>query len=98
MLAAMSANAMAASAGSGLFRDHVLKGSPAQDRKNEVVEREKREGGKPLAEPDRTPVAGREHESVQHAVLPLGDEGAPEAEERREEDRDPQEAARREPG
>src|SRR5437763_15611598 len=43
MLAAMSANAAAASAGNRLFRDHVLKGSPAQDRKNEVVQGEKSE-------------------------------------------------------
>src|SRR6266550_7564645 len=43
MLAAMSAKAPAASAGSRLFGDDVLKGRPAKDRKNEVVQGEKRE-------------------------------------------------------
>src|SRR5438045_2442233 len=43
MLAAMSANAVAASAGSRLFGDDVLKRSPAKDRKNDVVEGKERE-------------------------------------------------------
>src|SRR5438067_8003765 len=182
MLAAMSAKALAASAGSRLFGDDVLKRSPAKDRKNGVVQGEKREvaaraggdaradaadhdrdrereeqqrqdqlaraardrhrrdeapdeadpyvgerdagdgrGAEPgeeeregrerdrlrgdeerkrresLAEPDRASVARREDEPVEHAVLPLGDEGPPEAEERREQDRHPQEPVRREP-
>ena len=33
-----STPAAAASAGSGLFRNHVFKGSPANDRKDDVVE------------------------------------------------------------
>src|SRR2546423_1860683 len=42
-LAAMSAKALAASAGRRLFGDDVLKRRPAKDRKNGVVQGEKRE-------------------------------------------------------
>src|SRR4051794_17489992 len=43
MLAVMSAKALTASAGSRLFGDDVFKRSPAKDRKNGVVQSEKRE-------------------------------------------------------
>src|SRR2546423_2395086 len=55
MLAAMRAKAAVASAGSRLFGDDVLKGSPAKDRKNEVVQGEKSEvstGARRDARPD----------------------------------------------
>ena len=47
-----------------------------------------------LREPDRAAVARGEHEPVEHALLPLGDEGAAEAEQRGEDDRDPEQPAR----
>ena len=50
-----------------------------------------------LREPDRAAVARREHEAVEHALLALGHERPAEPEQRGEDDRDPEEAARREP-
>src|SRR5205814_7521296 len=51
-----------------------------------------------LRKPDRAPVARREHERVEQALLALRDERASETEQRGEEDRDPEEAELREPG
>ena len=45
-----------------------------------------------FAEPDRAAVARREQEPVDQPLLPLGDERARQAEERREDDRDPEQA------
>ena len=53
----------------------------------------KHRGG--LAEPDRAAVAGREHEPVERAVLALGRPGAREAEQRREDERHPEQPVRR---
>ena len=50
-----------------------------------------------LGEPDRAAVARREHEPVEHPLLALRHERAAEPEQRREEDRDPEQAARLEP-
>ena len=55
---------------------------------------EERERRKRLAEPDRAPVARREHETVEHAVLVLGNPGAREPEQRGEDDRHPEQAVR----
>ena len=54
-------------------------------------ERERREH---LADPDRAPVGRREHEPVQHALFPLGDERAAETEQRSEDDRHPEQSER----
>src|SRR3990170_1170374 len=48
-----------------------------------------------LPEPDRASVARSEHETVEHAVLLLGHPGASEAEQRGEDDRDPEKPVRR---
>ena len=55
----------------------------------------KREHGERLAEPDRTAVARREHERVEHPLLAFGHERARQAEERGEDQRDPEQAAAR---
>src|SRR4051812_23135482 len=48
-----------------------------------------------LREPDRTSVARREHEAVEHVLFAFWNERAPEAQKRGEHDRDPEKAARR---
>src|SRR6266851_4467589 len=58
---------------------------------------EERKGRDRLREPDGATVAGREHEAVEHALLPLRHERAAEAEQRREDDRHPEQSTRREP-
>ena len=50
-----------------------------------------------LRQPDRAAVDRREHEPVEQALLPLGDERAAEAEQRGEEDRHPEQAELGEP-
>src|SRR5919109_1145148 len=180
--ATIVARASAASAGARLFRDHVLKRSPGNDRKDGVVENqelhvagaaveagadtadddrdrereeeerqqklaraarggharkqradgadpevgerdadegaavdpgveEEREGRQRddlgrdeegqhrdrLPEPDRAPIRRGEHEPVEHVLLALGSEAAGQAEQRREDQRHPEQAERREP-
>ena len=48
-----------------------------------------------LAEPDGAPIAGRQHEPVEDAVLLLGHPRTREPEQRREDDRDPEQPVRR---
>ena len=47
-----------------------------------------------LAEPDRTAVAGSEHERVEHPLLALGDERAGQPQQRREDERSPEQPER----
>src|SRR5436190_1016075 len=107
--AEISAKASPARAGRRLFRNHVLKGSPGNDRKERVEEREGRNGDDfgeseedqdrdRLAEPDRASVARRQDETVDHSLLALRGEGACKPEERREDDRDPEQPRRGEVG
>ena len=64
-----------------------------RDQLGEHEERERREA---LRHPDGAAIAGCEHERVEDALLALRYEGAAEAEERGEDDRHPQQPARRE--
>src|SRR5829696_9129174 len=61
-------------------------------RLDDEEERHRREH---LPEPDRAAVARREHERVEDPLLALGHERAAEPQQRREDDRDPEEALRR---
>src|SRR5438094_1833475 len=65
-------------------------------QRENLGEREKRERRKRLRDPDRAAVGRREHEAVEHALLALGHERAAEPEQRGEDDRDPEQAVRRE--
>src|SRR5664279_1371147 len=58
---------------------------------------EERERGERLSKPDRAAVAGCEHEPVEHVLLTLGNERTSEAEQGGEDDRNPEQTARREP-
>src|SRR5438874_1415884 len=86
-----SVPAVAASTGTGLLRNHIFKGSPANDG-NDRGGSQEREHGDALRRPDRAPVARREHEPVEQVLLALGHEGTRQAEDGREEERDPQQA------
>src|SRR4051812_41834886 len=61
---------------------------------HELGEHEKRADGDALRDPDRAPVARGEDQRVHRPLLPLGHERAREAEERGEDERDPEEAER----
>src|SRR5487761_1680485 len=62
---------------------------------DELRRTEERERGDALREPDGAAVAGREHETVEHALLAFGNERASQTEQSSEENRHPQQAARR---
>ena len=55
-------------------------------------EDEERRHADRLPEPDRAPVAGREHEPVERPLLALGGKRTGEPEQRGEDDRDPEQA------
>ena len=61
-------------------------------QRDELGGGEEGERGERLAEPDRAAVARREHEAVERAALALGRPRPGEAEQRREDDRDPEQA------
>src|SRR5436305_2565586 len=64
----------------------------------QLGQREERERRDRLRDPDRAAVRGGEHEPVEDALLSLGHERTAEAEQRGEDDRDPQKPVRREVG
>src|SRR4051794_3107111 len=74
---------------------HRLEEEGVGRESDRLGEPEKGEDTEGLREPDRAPVARGEDEPVEHALLPLRREGPAEAEEGREEKRDPQQARRR---
>src|SRR3954469_3793103 len=76
----------------GRDRGRVDAGEEERERRqrDQLDEDEERERREQLPEPDRAAVARREHERVEHALLPLGDERAAEAEQRGEQDREPE--------
>src|SRR5262249_39340892 len=63
-------------------------------QRDKLGDDEETEHGDRLREPDRAAIAGSEQEAVDQALLALGDERTRQAEQRREDDRDPEQTLR----
>ena len=86
---------MSASATAATVRPSTAEKKAREGRqRDELGADEEREHRERLREPDRAPVARREHERVEQALLALGDEGPRQAEQRGEDDRRPEQAER----